>query len=55
VVVKDEAHADLVVYPSAADSGALCALCHEEQAEFFATSIHHTIQGIRVGFEDFDH
>ncbi len=55
VNVKAEAHAGLIVHPSAADSGALCGLCHGEIADTFKTSIHHTIQGMRVGLEDFAH
>lgn len=55
VSIKDVAHADMVGHPSAVDSGALCALCHEEIGETFKTSIHHTIQGMRVGIEDFEH
>jgi hypothetical protein len=53
--VKDEAHEGMIVYPSKADAGGLCTLCHTEVGETFADSIHYTVQGMRTGLEEFGH
>lgn len=52
---KDAAHEGLEVYPSQADSGALCVLCHSDVGETFDTAIHYTTLGMKLGLEEFGH
>ncbi|MGM0651513.1 MAG: hypothetical protein ACQES4_01865 [Bacillota bacterium] len=48
------AHQDLIVRPSDEDYGGICTHCHEDIGETFTTSIHYTIEGIRLGAEAFN-
>ena len=49
-LTKAEAHSGLIIDPTGGDENK-CALCHEQIAEHFATSLHNTLRGYTHLFE----